>query len=338
MHDPADHDHADHAHGAPTGRSARGRLALGLGLTLAFAAVEAIGGFLSGSLALLADAVHMLADSAALVLALVAAAIAVRPHTARYTFGFHRAEVLAALANAVLLVLLVVRIAYEAVLRLAGLRAVEIDGKLMLLVAAIGFVVNFVVFLVLRHGGRHGHDHGHAHDPGHGHGPGRHEELAQNINLRAALIHVLGDLLGSGAAILAAIVILALGWTWADPAASLAVAALIAVSAWRILREAAEVLLDVAPAGKDAAAIERALVEGAGIAAVHDLHVWCVTPGRVALAAHIRLRAGDEPQATLARVNRLLAARFDIHHTTIQLEPERGVEDWARLPAHPARD
>ena len=335
MHDPADHDHADHAHGAPGERSARGRLALGLALTLAFAAVEAVGGFLSGSLALLADAVHMLADSAALVLALVAAVIAVRPHTARYTFGFHRAEVLAALANAVILVLLVVRIAYEAVLRLAGLRAAEIDGRLMLLVAAIGFAVNLVVFFVLRHEG--GHAHGHAHGHTHGPDPGR-DDPAQNINLRAALIHVLGDLLGSGAAILAAVVILAFGWTWADPAASLAVAVLIAVSAWRILREAAEVLLDVAPAGKDATAIERALVDGAGIAAVHDLHVWCVTPGRVALAAHVRMRAGDEPQATLGRVNRLLASRFDIHHTTIQLEPERGVQDWARLPAHPTRD
>jgi cobalt-zinc-cadmium efflux system protein len=274
----------------------------------------------------------MLADSAALVLALVAAVIAVRPHTARFTFGFHRAEVLAALANAVLLWLLLVRIAYEAVLRLAGLRTVEIDGRLMLLVAAIGFSVNLVVFFVLRQGGGHGRDHAHADGPLHGH-----DDPAQSINLRAAVIHVLGDLLGSAAAIVAALAILAFGWTWADPAASLAVAALIAVSAWRILREAAEVLLDVAPAGKDAAAIERALVAEGAVAAVHDLHVWCVTPGRVALAAHVRMRAGDEPQATLARVNRLLAARFDIHHTTIQLEPERGVSDWARLPAHPGQ-
>jgi cobalt-zinc-cadmium efflux system protein len=194
----------------------------------------------------------------------------------------------------------------------------------MLLVAAIGFAVNLIVLFVLRQPGGHGHGHSH-----------RRGDTGQNINLRAAVIHVLGDLLGSAAAIVAALAILAFGWTWADPAASLAVAALIAVSAWRILREAAEVLLDVAPAGKDAAAIERALVEGAGVAAVHDLHVWCVTPGRVALAAHIRMRAGDEPQATLARVNRLLASRFDIRHTTIQLEPERGVEDWARLPSHP---
>jgi cobalt-zinc-cadmium efflux system protein len=326
MHDHAGHDHAGHDDGAAPGRSARGRLALGLALTLAFAAVEAIGGFLSGSLALLADSVHMLADSAALVLALVAAVVAARPHTARYTFGFHRAEVLAALANAVLLWLLLVRIAYEAVLRLAGLRAVEIDAQLMLLVAAIGFAVNLVVFFVLRAGSGHGHAH-----PSHGDG-------ADNINLRAALIHVLGDLLGSGAAILAALAVLALGWTWADPLASLAVAALIGLSAWRILREAAEVLLDVAPAGKDAAAIERALLGEAGVAAVHDLHVWCVTPGRVALAAHVRLRTGEDAQATLARVNRLLAARFDIHHTTIQLEPERGVAEWARLPAHPGRD
>ena len=331
MHDAAGHDHAEHAREDSAGRSARGRLAFGLALTLAFAAVEAIGGLLSGSLALLADAVHMLADSAALVLALVAAVIATRPHTARFTFGFHRAEVLAALANAVLLWLLLVRIAYEAVLRLAGLRPVEIDGRLMLIVASIGFVVNLVVLLVLRHRGGHGQ--AHADGPG----QARDDDLARNLNLRAAVIHVLGDLLGSGAAILAALAILAFGWSWADPAASLAVAALIAVSAWRILREAAEVLLDVAPAGKDAAAIERALVAEAGISAVHDLHVWCVTPGRVALAAHVRMRGGDEPQATLARVNRLLASRFDIHHTTIQLEPERGVEDWARLPGHPGQ-
>jgi len=329
MHDRPGNDHAAHARRNPESGSARRRLALGLALTLTFAAVEAIGGLLSGSLALLADAVHMLADSAALVLALVAALIAARPHTARFTFGFHRAEVLAALANAVILVLLLVRIATEAVLRLSGLRSVEIDGRLMLLVATIGLAVNLVVFFVLRHGG--GHTHGHGDDHGH-------TDPAQNINLRAALIHVLGDMLGSAAAILAAIAILALGWTWADPAASLAVAALIAVSAWRILREAAEVLLDVAPAGKDAAAIERALLDEAGIVAVHDLHVWCVTPGRVALAAHIRTHAEDDPQATLARVNRLLAARFDIHHTTLQLEPERGVSDWARLPAHPEQD
>ncbi len=328
MHDAAGHDHADHAREDSAGRSARGRLAFGLALTLAFAAVEAVGGFLSGSLALLADAVHMLADSAALVLALVAAVIATRPHTARFTFGFHRAEVLAALANAVLLWLLLVRIAYEAVLRLAGLRPVEVDGRLMLIVASLGFAVNLAVFFVLRHRGGHSH----------GNEPGHDDDLARNLNLRAAVIHVLGDLLGSGAAILAALVILAFGWSWADPAASLAVAALIAVSAWRILREAAEVLLDVAPAGKDAAAIERALVAEAGVAAVHDLHVWCVTPGRVALAAHVRMRAGAEPQATLARVNRLLASRFDIHHTTIQVEPERGVGDWARLPGHPGQD
>ncbi|MCU0232156.1 MAG: cation diffusion facilitator family transporter [Acidobacteria bacterium] len=331
MHDHADHDHAARPGPGASGRSARGRLALGLVLTLSFAAVEAVGGFLSGSLALMADAVHMLADSAALVLALLAAVIAGRPHTARFTFGFHRAEVLAALANAVLLWLLLVRITWEAVLRLAGLRSVEIDGRLMLSVAVIGFAVNLVVLFVLRHGAAPGHAHGHEHAHEH-EGPG---DPAQNINLRAALIHVLGDLLGSAAAILAALALLAFGWSWADPAASLAVAALIAVSAWRILREAAEVLLDVAPAGKDAAAIERVLVEEAGIAAVHDLHVWCVTPGRIALAAHVRMRAGDEAQATLARVNRVLAARFEIHHTTIQLEPERGVSDWARLPVHP---
>lgn len=322
MHVHSEHAEDHHHAGGPTGgRTAKRRLALGLVLTLAFAAVEALGGWLASSLALLADSVHMLADSAALVLALVAARIAERPHTPRFTFGYHRAEVLAALANAVLLWLLLLRIAWEAGLRLTGFRSAEIDARLMLVVASIGLLVNVFVLLTLRGGGHAGHGH---HDV--------------DLNIRAAMMHVLGDLLGSGAAILAAALILGLGWTWADPVASLVVALLIAISAWRILREAAEVLLDVAPTGKDAQAIERALVTGAELAAVHDLHVWRVTPGRVALSAHVRIREGQEPAKVLQAVNRLLAERFGIHHTTIQLEPERGVAEWARLPAHPGVD
>lgn len=324
MHVHAGHAEHDRQAADPAGgKSARGRLALGFALTLAFAAIEALGGWLAGSLALLADSVHMLADSAALLLALLAARIAERPHTPRFTFGYHRTEVLAALANAVLLWLLLLRISWEAVHRLAGLRLMAIDGRLMLLIATIGLGVNLIVLLVLR--GR-GHEavEGHHHDA--------------DLNLRAAMMHVVGDLLGSGAAIVAAILILLLGWTWADPVASLAVALLIAISAWRILREAAEVLLDVAPSGKDARAIEDALISETGVASVHDLHVWRVTAGRVALSAHVRLREGQEPTKVLHGISRLLAERFGIHHTTIQLEPERGVAGWARLPAHPAQD
>ncbi|MBP7149568.1 MAG: cation transporter [Acidobacteria bacterium] len=304
MHDENAHDH---------GKTPRARLLAGFCLTLAFAGVEAVGGFLSGSLALLADSVHMLADAAALGLALLAALVSGRPHTQRATYGFHRAEVLAALANAVLLGALILRIGWEAVLRLAGARDVEVDGRTMLVVSCVGLLVNVVVLWVLRSG----------------RAPG------DNLNLRAAAAHVTGDLAGSAAAIVAAVLILARGWHIADPLASLGVAVLIGISAWRILRESAEVLLEVAPPGIDVGAVTRALGSIESVTGVHDLHVWTVTPGRVALSVHLETDASRSPAALLGAANEVLGQEFGIWHTTIQVEPGERLGPGGRLPAHP---
>jgi cobalt-zinc-cadmium efflux system protein len=264
---------------------------------------ELAGGWWAHSLALLADAGHVAADTAALGMAWFAAAQSRRPADVSRTYGYHRAGVIAALANALAIFAVVALIGYEALRRLAHPEPVA--GGVVVLTALAAIVVNGLMYGIL-------HDHGH-----------------RDLNLRAARLHVLGDLGGAAGVAVAGLVILVTGWLVADPLVSLAICGLIAVGAVRILREAVHVLLEGTPAGIDLAAVKRELLASAGVQSVHDLHVWTISPEHAALSAH--LVVDPQPVAAGEHLVRRLEARlcevFGIGHTTIQLET-----------CHPCRD
>jgi len=270
-----------------------GRLGVALGLAASFMGVEVVGGLLANSLALLADAGHMLSDAGALGLALFAAWIARRPPSARRTWGYHRAEILAALANGAALVAIAVFIVVEAVRRLGD--PPQVRPAVMIPVAALGLGVNLAMLWVLS--------------------PGRHASL----NVKGAWLHVLTDTLGSVQAIVAGVLIAAFGWRWADPAASIAIAALVVYSGWGVLQEAVAVLMESVPGGVDVDQVRAAMLAVPGVRGVHDLHVWSISTAFVALSAHVEAAEGEHG-AVLERVRGLLASRFGIRHTTIQVE------------------
>lgn len=283
----ATHDHA-HAHDDR-------RMLWALLLTGGFMLVEVLGGMLSGSLALLADAGHMLTDTASLGLAFAAARAARRPADALRSYGYHRAQVLAAFINGALFIAIVVWIVYEAVMRL--MTPITVLGGPMLVVAVLGLLVNIAAFVIL-----------HAGDQG-------------NINVRGALLHVLGDLLGSAAAIVAAVVILRTGWTPIDPLLSVLVALLILRSAWHIVRQSAHILLEGTPEDVDIAQL-RAAIEGAipGVLDVHHVHVWSLTHKHPLLTLHLTIDERTDYADTLQRAKNVLMKRFGIDHSTIQVE------------------
>ena len=286
------HLHAHgHSHGHGSG-SSRGPMAFSLALTVGFAFVEGFAGWWSGSLALLSDAGHMLTDGMALGLALFAQSVARKPPSERNTYGYSRAEVLGAFVNAVLMVLVIALIAIEAVQRL--LHPAPVAGVTVMAVAAVGLVINLIVARILH--GSHDHD----------------------LNSRAAYLHVLGDALGSVAALLAGAIIWKTGWLAADPLLSLFVVALLLASTWRLLRESVNVLMQGVPAHLSYPGIGQALAEIPGIRNVHDLHVWHLSVERVALSAHVMI---DDPAGwpvILASVRRVLRERFAIDHVTLQ--------------------
>lgn len=295
-----------HAHGPPAGAgggieraSDRRRLGVVLGLTAAYMGVEAVGGWLSGSLALLADAGHMLTDVASVALALGALWVARRPATTRHTYALVRVEILAALVNGVALWGIVAWIAVEAVERLRSAGAV--DAGPMMAIAAGGLVVNAIALWIL-------------------HRPAS-EDAARSLNLHGALLHVVGDLLGSAGALVAGGVIWTTGWSAADPIASLVIGALILFSSWRLVRDAVHILLEGAPRDLDVDELIEALNGVPGVSGLHDLHVWTITSGYPALSVHVVCAHGEPGEMVLARVNRLLRERFGITHTTIQIEP-----------------
>lgn len=299
-----------HHHGPSHGaEDSQRRLAWAIGLTGAFMVAEVVGGLLSGSLALLADAGHMLTDTGALVLAWFAAGLSRRPADRRRTYGYHRVQILAAFVNGLMLIALVAWIAVEAVRRLVS--PVAVAGGPMLVIAGLGLVVNLAVFAILHLGDR------------------------DNLNLRGAALHVLGDLLGSVAAIVAAVVILATGWLPIDPLLSLLVAALILRSAWRLTRESAHILLEGAPEALDVASIERELpARLAAVREVHHVHAWSLTPGRHLLSLHAAIEEDADREATLVAIKAVLLERFDVDHATIQLEPvERCADEVDDPPA-----
>lgn len=300
-HEGHGHDHA-HSHAHPHAHSghdhARGasaqRLAWALAVLLAFTAVEAVGGWWVNSLALLSDAVHMAADSAALLFALIAIRLSARAPKAAMTYGNGRWQTLAAFVNGLALLVLTAGLVVEALYRLWQPEAVE--GGWMLVIAVLGAVANLAALFALTGG--------------------------ESLNERGARLHVLSDLLGSAAAIVAAGLILVFGWTVADPLLSLLVSVLILRSGWRLTRDSAHVLLEGAPPGLTAAQVREALSDVSGVASAHHVHVWSLDGAEPVVTLHVRLEAAADPQATLCAVHARLHDALDIEHATVQIETD----------------
>jgi cobalt-zinc-cadmium efflux system protein len=293
--------HHGHGHGhvhthAPATDADRRWLTLALALTVGFLVAEVVAGLLAGSLALLSDAAHMLTDAGSLALALLAARLAARPPSGAFTFGLGRAEILSAQVNGATLLLLGGVIAWEAVQRLGT--PPEVDGAVVLAVGALGAAINVAVAAALARSER------------------------RSLNLEGARAHVLADLYGSLAAVVAGALVLTTGFAEADGLAALAVAALMLRSAWRLLRASGRVLLEGTPAGLDARAIGGTLAAQPGVVEVHDLHVWEVTSGFPALAAHVLVAAGDDCHGRRRELEGVLRESFGITHTTLQVEHE----------------
>lgn len=283
---------ADHEHGAKS-TSARALL-LTLGLTATYTVAEVIGGLLTGSLALLADAGHMLSDTGSLVVALGAIWLAKRPATPARSFGFKRAEILAALFNGVTLVAISIWIFIEAAQRFSDPPVVL--GGWMLGIAIGGLVINMAGALILARGDR------------------------GSLNLQAALRHVVADVLGSLGVIAAAIVILLTGWVYADPLTSVLIGILVAASSWGVLSESVSILLEATPKGIDAEQVRAKIESVAGVSNVHDLHIWTITSGFPALAAHVLVERGEDCHAKRRELERLLENAYEIDHTTLQVD------------------
>lgn len=294
------HDHAPAAGGI---RSAGHRrlLTISLCLTATIMVVQVVGALLTGSLALLADAAHMFTDASALVIALIAAAVAARPADDRRTFGYQRAEVFGALINAIILILLAGWVGFEAVGRLLDPGEVEVAGPLMLAVAVVGLLANAVSMWLLSRAQR------------------------TSINVRGAYLEVMGDLIGSAAVIVAAIVIVATGWMPADAIASMFIAILIIPRAISLLREVFSVLSESAPKGMAVADIRSHLLGYDGVVGVHDVHVWQLTRGAPVFSAHVlvdpAILANGRSTRLLSEMQGCLAEHFDVEHSTFQIEP-----------------
>ena len=285
----------DHNHAGPARRGSFTRLGWTLALVAAYMVAEVVGGLLTNSLALLADAGHMLSDAAALGLSLLAMHFARRPRTAQRTYGSYRAEVLAALVNAATLVAIAFYIFYEAAVRFR--HPPDVLGPWMMAVAVVGLLVNIAGLMILS-GAR-----------------------SESLNLRGAWLHVLGDAAGSVGAIVAGVLVWTLGWNRADPIASVLIGGLILASSWRLLRDTVTVLMEHAPEHLDVDEIRAAMLAVEDVADVHDLHVWTITSGLESLSAHVETTAPLPADRVLANIRQVLAERFDLTHTTIQLEP-----------------
>jgi cobalt-zinc-cadmium efflux system protein len=286
-----------HAHARTTATSrSRSALTTTLVLTAGVMVVELVAGLWTGSLALVADAGHMLTDAGALALALFASWIAARPPTPAKTYGYYRAEILAALVNAVVLLVVAGAILFEAWRRIA--EPAPVLAVPMAAVAAVGLAVNVLGAWLLHRGAR------------------------ESLNVRAAYLEVISDALSSLAVLAAAGVVITTGLTIADPLASAAIALLIVPRTWQLLRQAVNVLLEGTPAHLELAEIEQAITGVAGVRRVHDLHVWTLTSGREAMSAHVVVADVRESERLLDALHAVLHARFGIDHTTIQLETE----------------
>lgn len=283
-----------HGHAQREAVTNKRRLALVLGLTSTYLICEVIGGYLTGSLALIADAGHMLTDVAGLGLALLAIRFAARPATPERTYGYHRMEILAALANAVVLLGISIFVLIEAWARFRNPPVVESRG--MLLVAAAGLIVNIIGVLILRKGS------------------------GESLNLRGAYFEVLADMLASVGVMLAGGIMWATGWYYADPIISALIGLLIIPRTWLLLREAVGILLEGTPSNVDLSAIRSALKDLPGVVEVHDLHVWTLTSGMNVMSAHVTIGGGDDAGELLNAIQDAITTRFPIGHVTVQIE------------------
>lgn len=294
-HDHGGHDHAGHSHAPTVGAGNERAVLLGLVLTGSFMIAELVGGYLSGSLALIADAGHMLTDTVALFLAWLGFRLGRRPADARRSFGYSRLEVLAGLINALTLFALVGWIAYEAIQRLFNPE--EVLAGPMFVVAVLGLVVNLAVFRILS------------------------SAQSDHVNIRGALLHVLGDLLGSIGAIVAAIVIWLTGWMPIDPILSVLVSLLILRSAWALLTRTFNILMEGAPEGIEPAALKQILLTRVPeLAGVGHIHVWSLSSGQAMATLEIALAPGADPASTTAAVRSALAEESGINHATIEID------------------
>ena len=289
------HDHGSHGHSHAVSSDADRRwLGIALAIVLGFMAVEVVAGILASSLALLSDAAHMLTDAGAIGLALVAARLAARPPRGPFTFGLGRAEILSAQVNGAVLLVLAGVIAWEAGQRLVD--PPEVEGAIVVVVGLAGAAANVGSAWALSRAER------------------------RSLNVEGAMAHVLADLYGSLAAVIAGTLILLTGLTVLDGVAALVVAGLMVASGWRLLRDASRVLLEAAPHGFDPDAIGTALAAHQGVIEVHDLHVWEVTTGFPAVAAHVVVAPNEDCHARRRELQHLLGERFDIRHTTLQVD------------------
>lgn len=289
------HHHHHHGHGHGHGRPGSERALLwGLSLTLGFAAVEAVGGWLAGSLALLSDAAHMLSDATALGLAALAARFARLPPSPRHSYGLVRAEVIAALFNGVFMLLVIAGIAWHALARLRD--PTPVDSGLVIAIAAAGMLVNLAIIWLLHRG-------------------------EQNLNVRGAMIHVIGDLLGSVAALASGLVILYTGWMPIDPLLSFLICALILFSCLRLLRDVLHVIMEGVPQHLELPEVGRAMARVDGVREIHDLHIWTVASGLNVLSAHVVIDDMSRWEGILEAMRRLLHERYGLEHVTLQPEP-----------------
>lgn len=293
--------HGSRRHPAVPGGQA---LALALGVTLLLMAVEAVGGWLTGSLALLADAGHLLVDVGSLGVAIFAARLAVRPATAEMSYGYRRAEILGAVTNGIALWAVAAAILYEAAQRLRVPHPISAPG--MLGVAVLGLAGNLVSSALLA--------------PAHG----------DTLNTRAAFTHVLADAAAAVGTIAASLIILVTGWTPADPLVSIGVAGLVLAGSWPLIREAVHILMEATPRGLSPAEVERAMCSVPGVRGVHDVHIWSLTAGVAAVSGHVLVADLAESQRVLGDLGALLSSRFGLTHVTLQVETEAFREPWHR--------
>jgi len=287
---PSGHDHAHHHHKGEA--ASERRLWAALSILAAFTLVEAIGGFWSRSIALLAEAAHMLADCGSLILAVIAIRVGRRPASYHRTYGNRRYQPLAAYTNGLLLLAITVAVVFEAVQRLAS--PAQVNGRVMFAVAVAGGIANLAAFLVL--------------------------SGASSLNERGARAHILSDLLGSVAATAGAVLILVFGWVEADPLLSLAVSVLIFRSGWRLTADSAHILLEGSPSGFDAQAVERELGDIPDVCGIHHVHAWSLTGEKVMVTLHAQINEGADGDVALTEVTDFLYRRFGVDHATVQIE------------------
>jgi cobalt-zinc-cadmium efflux system protein len=278
-------------------RSGKRNLGIALAITEVFFVIELVGGIITNSLALAADAWHMLNDASALAFALVAAWIAERPIDVKKTYGYHRTEILAAFLNGIFLWAVAIFIFYEAILRFQ--RPATVESLEMLVIAVAGLIANGLCAIVLS------------------------QSRSESLNIKGAFLHVLSDTLGSVGAISAGIVMFFTGWFQADPLISMLIGLLIFYGSLKLVRESINVLLEAVPAGIDANAVEQRIIELKGVKGVHDLHIWCITPTKMCImSAHVVVKKGTNKKKLLSDLISILKEEFGIDHTTIQLEEE----------------